>query len=215
MTIFESVSGQNSGRPVVTRLEILPSDDMKELVGGLYRPSRRNEQMARLALKSKLEVPLEVYPGGVYFYDDGTGHNGIQNYMNFSSRTLPQMAGHQLPLLSHLRALRADNGALRIETAFGVGAADRPRFRELREFRSVAGIGVLYANLDISPENVIPNEDMVRIALSGLASSLGLNHPAREKVPIMRRVVDSQRYYAKIGRGLVRGSSESATRGLS
>ena len=192
-----------NGRKVAARLTIRPSDEMRELMGGLYRPSVRDRELARLALRSQISVPLTLHPAQVYSYDNGSGRNAIQDYSRFERRALPQIAGHQLPLLSHLKVQANATNDMRLQVAFAVNEADRAVFRGLREFHSVAQTGLLFANLDISHEHRIPNDDMARIALRTIGSTLGVNHPARQGLPLLRQTVDALDYYGIVDdRGL-------------
>lgn len=196
MTTYEATPEHtSSGRRVTMRLNILPSSETRELVGGLYRPSVRDRELARLALRSQTSVPLTLYPAQVYSYDDGSGQNAIQAYSRFERRSLPRIAGHQLPLLSHLKVQTNADDDMRVQLAFAVSDADRPVFQELRELHSVAQTGLLFANLDIPHEHRIPNDDMTRIALRDIASTLGVSHPARQGLPLLRRTVDALDYY--------------------
>lgn len=192
---------------VGARLDLRPSDGIKELIEPFYRPSIAESKLARLALESEIEVPLEAYPAQRYIYRDPRfpDDNSIQTYNHFERHDLPAVAGHQLPLLSYVRFMRNKSGWLRVALRVGMNERDRERFANLHEFKPVAESGVLDVRFNIAPSHVVPNEDMLRYAAAGLKPVLGVNHPARARIPESRRYVDPASYYASTtGRLLIR-----------
>lgn len=185
---------------VTARLSLSPSEALQEELEPLYRPSIAASRLGHLALRSNIGVPLEALPGQRFWYENPRhpGRNAIGEFEQYRLQHVRPLIGRQLPLLSHLNVLRSSrDGTMRLKFQFGLNADEQQHLGKLHEFRALQQIPILEAHADIQSQDIVPNEVILRGAVEGLRSALGLNHPARERVPPARRFVDDE-YYAVI-----------------
>lgn len=180
---------------VAARLSLRPSNALKEAVKPFYKPSVADRRLSRIALRSSIEVPLEVLPAQQFIYRDPSDstRNNIQTYEAYQRQHVRPIVGHQLPQLGSLDILRSrTSGALRLRFAFGMTPDERHHLSRLHEFSSLTNGGELEVQLDIGSMDVVQNEVVLRDAVKSLRSILGMNHPARQQLPPDRRYVGGQ-----------------------
>lgn len=202
--------GESEKHIVTARLSLRPSDALKEVIEPFYRPNVAEERLARLALRSSVGVPLGVLSGRQFVYENPRypGKNSIQEYEWFQQHHVRPIVGHQLPLLARANVLQSkSSGAMRLKLQVGLNAIEQTHLAHLEAFRQVATRPILDAQLDIRSTDVVPSIDMLRGAVQGLQSALGVNHPARKgQLPHQRyagggyhATIDSEQLTFRIG----------------
>lgn len=192
---------EGSGLVRKAHLEVLPSDELSDLVDALYRPEAR-KSMGRLALTSEVKVPLCVGEDWARGYCGSPDLDAAGGYQRFLDEGMQALEGKPFYAMSYLGYRHEPGRRLRVRLAFKAGESERRVFDYLPELAEVAVSGVLWAIHDI-PEGKLADKSAQGIArgLYEARKGLGANHPAianRESKMIAARpdlfgVIDHER----------------------